>query len=214
MDLDAGRVYLFSGATGQQMLSRSDQAGSNLGIAVAPAGDADCDGAADVVVGGYLRDNGRGMDAGRVRVLSGATGDTLDVFDGLAAGDKLGRSVAGIGDTDLDGKVELIGGATGAGTSGGGMAFRLDTIIECVAPSAVWPTGPDPSLADLDGDGFVRMADAHRVFAVFGTADGRADLDRDGIVGIHDLAFVLDRLGMSETEFQDRVGSSVAAGPQ
>jgi predicted outer membrane repeat protein len=195
---DAGRVYVVSGATGATLFSRSDQPGSSFGIAVAAAGDANCDGAADVVVGGHRRDNSRGADAGRVRVISGADGSTLDYFDGLVAGDKLGRSVASLGDTDADGMVELLAGTPGAGSSGEGAAYILHTVIECL-PASHGPAGPDPSLADLDGDGLVRGADVLKAMAGLG-GPGAGDVDGDGVVSAADVAFIIDQLGSSEAD--------------
>ncbi|MCH9032072.1 MAG: FG-GAP repeat protein [candidate division Zixibacteria bacterium] len=82
--------------------------GDNFGVSVNSAGDVNNDGADDIIVGAI----GVNSAAGRVYVFSGATGDTLYVFDGEAQGDHFGVSVSGAGDVDNDGHADLIVGAS------------------------------------------------------------------------------------------------------
>src|SRR5262245_15844627 len=71
----AGRATVFSGATGLPLWSRDGtQPFDFLGSAVARVGDLDGDGVEDPAVGVIYGDNGPAFDAGRVEVLSGATG--------------------------------------------------------------------------------------------------------------------------------------------
>ena len=92
-------AYTYDGSTGD-----------NLGAAVAGVGDINQDGLADFMVGAPRHD-GVGTDSGQVRVFSGADGSVIYTFDGLAAGDRFGHSVAGAGDVNQDGIPDLVVGA-------------------------------------------------------------------------------------------------------
>ena len=121
-----GAAYLYSGATGALLYSKSGAAaGDNLGYSVAGAGDMNGDGKADFIIGARLADPGGLSAAGSAYVYSGANGALLYQKDG-AAGDTLGFSVAGAGDVNGDGKADFLIGAFGAdpgGLSAAGSAY-------------------------------------------------------------------------------------------
>ena len=106
----------------QELLSiNGSSRGGQFGYAVAMLGDVNADGVPDFAVGLPLDDTSA-MNAGRVRVYSGATGALLFNVNGLNAGDEFGYSLVGIPDTDGDGKAEILVGAPFAdpnGTSSG-----------------------------------------------------------------------------------------------
>lgn len=87
-----------------------DGAGDMFGIGVSGAGDLNCDGYADLIVGASNDDDG-GEDAGSVRIISGLDGSVLTTIDGAAAGDDFGIRVSSCGDTNGDGVHDLIVGA-------------------------------------------------------------------------------------------------------
>lgn len=99
-------------ASAQIVLTTGHGAAANdwFGLAVDFAGDVDGDGIGDVIVGAP-QDSAAFTKAGSARVVSGATGATLLSWTGNSAGDTFGSSVAGIGDVDLDGVVDVIVGA-------------------------------------------------------------------------------------------------------
>ncbi|MFZ5863589.1 MAG: hypothetical protein ACOYXR_12195 [Nitrospirota bacterium] len=93
-------------------------AGDSFGASMAPAGDIDRDGFADMVIGAYLvgaspNDSGavsyyRGNALGTVLLAGKITGEITPNPD-----DQFGRAVAGIGDIDGDGFDDTVVGATG-----------------------------------------------------------------------------------------------------
>jgi hypothetical protein len=153
-------------------------------MTVAPLGDLDGDGVADLAVGNNLMDQGfvnagglflLGLDsAGAVRsqaLIAQGTG-----FPGLSLipGERFGRALANLGDVRGDGSVVLAVGA-GAGVEGG----RLWLVVIGARRTA-----------DLDGDGIVNGADLAALLAAWG-GGGPADLDWSGGVDGVDLARLL-----------------------
>ncbi|MGH7150433.1 MAG: hypothetical protein ACREIU_07040, partial [Planctomycetota bacterium] len=115
----AGRAKVFSGASSALLLTvDGTAAGDQAGWSVAGPGDLNGDGLGDLAVGSPHADPGGLGDAGAARIHSGANGAVLFTFNGTAAGDEVGFSVAAAGDVDGDGAPETLVGAdrAGAGT--------------------------------------------------------------------------------------------------
>ena len=109
-----GRVYAYSGATGEELLMVSGGVNDEgFGFALSSAGDIDGDGVTDVIVGAPLSD-ANGNNSGRVLVFSGLSGDQLYLWEGQA-NERYGSAVAG-GDLDGDSFGDILIGAPDFGT--------------------------------------------------------------------------------------------------
>ncbi len=118
-----GAAHVFSGADGRRLRHwKGPDARSNFSEIVADAGDVDGDGRGDVAVGAARTNDTSRSAPGDVYVISGSDGRTLQHFQGRQPAELYGRMVAGIGDIDGDGVVDL---AIGAPWYGDGARSRL-----------------------------------------------------------------------------------------
>jgi len=113
----AGRVYVYSTASGKLLWSADGQAQDQLGTGIEAAGDTNGDGIPDVIASA--------PGSGRVYVYSGNNGKILLTLNAEAKEDLFGRHVSGAGDVDHDGYADVIVGAPGnsAGGNGAGRAY-------------------------------------------------------------------------------------------
>ncbi len=94
-----------------------DSPGDSLGVSVSGAGDINGDGFDDFIAGAYFDDD-NGNNSGSARVISGADGSILFLFNGSASGDRFGASVSRAGDVNSDGIPDLVVGAPNDRTNG------------------------------------------------------------------------------------------------
>ncbi len=105
-----GKVYLYSGGDRSLMHEFTGAtSGDGFGSAVSTAGDVDGDGVEDVIVAAPDFDSSHG----KVYVFSGADWSVLMTKTGAAVGDRLGCSVAGMGDLNDDGHADIAVAAPG-----------------------------------------------------------------------------------------------------
>ncbi|MAG56572.1 MAG: hypothetical protein CMJ83_09805 [Planctomycetes bacterium] len=150
--------------TGQQLPTLAAHYGGAsfdfVGFAVRGIGDVDGDQVPDYAVGVTGDDTG-GLDAGQVRVFSGATDVLLWSRTGDAQGDAFGYSLGRVDDADQDGIDDLVVGAIYADPSGpfSGRAYLLSgadgSTIHSLAGAAMGDLfgGCVAGLGDVNGDG-------------------------------------------------------------
>ncbi len=152
---NAGRIYVHSGAGGQQLWQATGLAGGQLGFVGAGAGDINGDLIPDVIAGAP------GSGAGRAIVYSGQDGSVIHQFFGQVASDRFGFRVAGGGDANGDGHADLLVSADwhdAAGTNSGRLYVYdgSDFSLLCTADgeAAGHQLGSSTAfVGDLDGDG-------------------------------------------------------------
>lgn len=170
---DEGRVSLYRGSSfglsaTPLWIVECDQAGAAFGTSVAILGDVNGDGFDDVGIGAPMFDDSA-TDAGRVFVYFGGPagpGSTPDWFySGSTTGARFGRSVAGAGDVDADGFVDLLIGAIGELGPDVGQAYFFPGSNVGPSPTPAWTTTSGSAtedwfgwsvsgLGDVNGDGW------------------------------------------------------------
>jgi hypothetical protein len=160
----SGSTYVYSGASGALIWRFvGTQDGELMGSSVANAGDVDGDNVNDVIVGAESAAHHGRSFAGAAYVYSGATGKEIWRFNGKAAYDSFGSSVAGAGDVNGDGHADLMIGIPNADPhqrSYAGAAHVYcgstgQTLWEFTGISAGGQLGESVSGgSDVDGDGF------------------------------------------------------------
>jgi hypothetical protein len=153
-----------------------------FGTSVAGAGDVNGDGYADVVVGANAADTGWLAGTGTASVFHGSATWTPSPpgtarvpdrsFEGAAAGDYFGQSVAGVGDVNSDGYADLVVGAPGADPGG-----RLNAGTASVfLGSLTWT--PSPAGAARAPDRLLEGAAAGDFLGL--SVSGAGDVNGDG----------------------------------
>ena len=164
-DENSGSAWVISGKNWSALhVVYGDSPEDWFGYSVSGAGDVDCDGFADLIVGAWGSSN-FGTESGMARVFSGMDGSTLYTFQGDLAGDLMGSSVSAAGDVDRDGHGDVIVGAPGddsiVGSSGSAWVYSgLDGSVLYTF------NGDDPGdvfgvavsgAGDFNGDGFADL---------------------------------------------------------
>ncbi len=104
----AGRVYVYSGATGERLYTLTGEAaGDGFGIGVADAGDVDGDGHADLIIGAWQHASAA-PSGGKVYLYSGADGSLMRVITCKVMGETFGFDTTGMGDVDGDGTPDFL----------------------------------------------------------------------------------------------------------
>ncbi len=127
---DAGAAYIYLGGsaiTGGSVSGADAKwigpASARAGYSLDDAGDVNCDGYPDALVGGYKADSGSETQVGAVWLLAGGTSFSTGTHDldsdsalaiyGTATDTLLGEELAGVGDIDGDGCDDIFLGARG-----------------------------------------------------------------------------------------------------
>ena len=198
---DAGRAYLFSGASGallQTLASPNSELDGQFGNAVAGVADADGDGRGDLLIGASSEDGGA-ENSGRAHLYSGATGLLIRTLNSPNAelGGAFGISVSGVADVDGDGEDDFLVGAflEDALAMDAGRAYLFSGASGAVLRTLESPNGQVDGffgdtvagLSDADGDGrgdllisapfedVGQLTDAGRAY-VFLSGDGEMEI--------------------------------------
>ena len=191
---DAGSVYVIFGSAAPGKLDLEtlgaagyridgDQGSAFLGSSVAAAGDVNGDGRADIVIGAPGRDL-NGANSGAAYVIYGQPAPiSLDLVNplggagfriaGPTANDEAGSSVSGAGDTNGDGRADVIVGVPFAGNNGRGNSGSAYVVYGQPAPADV-----DLAIA-LGAGGFQIDGPTSNDFAGEAVADA-GDVNLDG----------------------------------
>jgi len=109
---DAGRAYLYSGKTGTLLKEWQGEGQDHyFGVCVSGVPDADGDGKMDILIGASEWGVTANERRGRAYLYSGATRALIRTHDGANVGDLFAWAVAGVPDTNGDGRGDLIVGA-------------------------------------------------------------------------------------------------------
>lgn len=159
-----GSVFAYSGSDGSLLYQWDSGAPEDRhGHSVAIAGDVNGDGFDDIIIGAPGDSNATHWAFGSAFVYSGKDGSNLYHWEGSAAGDNLGWSVAGAGDVNADGFDDVIVSAPFAGLPGGLTSAGLVYVY----------SGNDGSLLHLfEGE------DANHLLGL--SASGAGDVNNDG----------------------------------
>ncbi len=195
-ETDEGRALVYHGspaglATAASWTAESDQEGGQLGYSLAPAGDVNGDGYADVIVAAAFFDTGV-ADEGRAFVYHGSAAGLLTTASWTMDGDQesgwFGYSVARAGDVNGDGFSDVIIGAVfhDNGETNEGRAFVYHGSAAGLETKASWTAEGDRAFGefgysvatagDVNGDGYadVIVGGGGRVFVYHGSPAGLA----------------------------------------
>jgi len=167
---DAGRIYVFY-ADPVKLITVLDGVNiwSRFGSVLASGGDVDGDGREDLLAGTPRESGAAGSKAGRLRVISGRTGQILHSLEGANEKDEFGHAAIFVGDVGGDGCDEFLVGtpfydlSTGFG-SGNGRVDLYDGntgthLVELLGigegETYGWALG---AMGDIDGNGIVDFA--------------------------------------------------------
>jgi hypothetical protein len=199
-----GRAYAYYGSSSGLSLfanwtAESNQPGAVFGYSVAPAGDVNGDGYADVIIGSYLYDNGETDEGGAFVHFGSASGLSANPdweIDCDQVNAEFGVSVATAGDVNGDGFSDVIIGAAlfdnGQTDEGGAFVYHGSGAGLPNAPAWTGEGGQTSSLyghsiataGDVNGDGFSDVIVGAEGYDNGQTNEGRAFVYHGSATGL------------------------------
>ncbi|HET7340345.1 MAG TPA: VCBS repeat-containing protein [Methylomirabilota bacterium] len=101
-----GFAAVYSGVDGSRLHAWRGAAGEGVGPG-REAGDVNGDGKVDLIIGSWTSSDGA-PQAGKVQVVSGATGKVLRTITSLTPGEDSGFDAVGVGDTNGNGTLDYL----------------------------------------------------------------------------------------------------------
>ena len=202
----AGAAFVYSALSGNLIYTFIGHSPSErLGLAVSAAGDVNGDGTPDILIGALGASPQGRSSAGSAFVYSGADQSLLHQFDGAAAGDNHGLSVAKAGDVDGDGFDDLLVGGSGSATLYSGLTGAVLQQFSSGTAGDGFGSSVSGS-ADVDGDGVPDVAIGAASADPNGITNAGAAYLYSGATGL-----LLDRV--DGTSSNSALGRSVAIMP-
>lgn len=190
----------------QDAVTRSGQAGSAFGSAVAGAGDVNSDGYADIIVGAPLYDAGQNNEGaafifhgGPNGIPAGDPSVAAALLQGNQAGASFGLSVAGAGDVNSDGYADIVVGSIwtsgqpaegaafvfhgGPSGIGNGSPATAAAILQADQANSSF-SGDVASAGDVNNDGFADIIVGAPSYDVGGSDSGAAFVFHGGPDGV------------------------------
>jgi hypothetical protein len=198
-----GLVQVFSGWNGSLLWSAGGQVnGDRHGSVVAAAGDMNLDGISEVIAGSREASGG-GTARGRVEVYDGLSGAPLHTLTGSSNNQRLGLSVAGVGDVNGDGRADFaIASLNGGVRIHSGLNASILRTFTAPALDDVFGASL-AGIGDLTGDGI-------RELLVGATDDGNIFGIGTGYVHVYNLASGALVRTLTGSVSGDRFGVAVA----
>ena len=208
-----GKAYVYSGNGALLHTFIGQQAGDELGAAVALSPDLDGDGIGEVLVGSRYANGVAGNDTGRLTIYRGGTWTPLVILEGTLPGENFGASVAVVGDQNGDGKADfavgvpcLVNGTSGRVEIRSGATFQ--TLVTYTGTQAAeWFGYSVAPAGDLNSDGVPDIAVASVAYdGPAGVDAGRISVFRGGIAPLTTRLILVEGEGAG-----DRLGISMAS---
>jgi len=153
------KVYLFSGATGEERFSVVGETPfDGFGFRIRDAGDVNNDGVHDILSSAPNYSTNL-PNAGRVYVISGVDGDILWTVDGENANDHFGERISPAGDVNRDGYADFLVSSIAYSDHAGKVYLysgRTGSLLQSFKGDSKGDQFGDrmTSLGDVDGDGY------------------------------------------------------------
>jgi len=205
---NAGRAYLFSGATGvllRTLTSPNPDANGSFGDAVAAVPDIDGNSLGDLFLGAPGEDPGGLLSSGRAYLFSGSSGVLLRTLTSPnpESNGRFGTSVAAVPDVTGDGRADLLVGADtesgGASQAGRAYLFSTSTIVaaepETGEATLTLTAAPNPATTSATLT-FARRAPGPVRLAVYDVLGREFAVLLDGVrpAGSHEATFGVETL--------------------